>query len=528
MIYYVDIIPIILNRFKVKNIVLNGNLDNESYNQIIKYSEPNDCRLTDFSQEENSLNILSNLTDYDAIFLNDDPNWYTVFNELNIIKHNNDEFPLVFICHNIFPHKRRDSYKDPELIPKEFINDYSKNLEFADIFIQDEFYHAIEENTPKNGVLTAIEDFLSESSSVGVMDFNLLNGITILYPINSISQIRLGKLSEEVKDYELHHDFSDELIENRLLLNYFKKFNFNDENSDLIDDFKIEINEKERIIREYEDMIELHDNELSLKNSQIENIDSKLNVKDAQIKNIESKLINRENDINILNNEIQNANNQINSLKSNLSKKEQIELELNNKLEIANNQINSLKSDLSQKETIEFELNNKLNYKDDSLHQKDNEIRNNQKELNYKEMQLELVKQEYSTQLSKLDTKEYCISCYKEEINNNHLEIEYLRKDTVTRKIFSPLSYVYLIFKSKPKEISLNIRLYKALKNSKCFDIGFYLNNNVDLINSKWCKFFSPELHYVCNGFNEQRKFNKKYFNRTSKKELLDYIINCP
>ena len=141
---------------------------------------------------------------------------------------------------------------------------------------------------------------------------------------------------------------------------------------------------------------------------------------------------------------------------------------------------------------------------------------------------MDLMKYQYSTQLSKLDTKEYCISCYKEEINNNHLEIEYLRKDTVTRKIISPLSYVYLIFKSKPKEISLNIRLYKALKNSKCFDIGFYLNNNVDLINSKWCKFFSPELHYVCNGFYEQRKFNKKYFNRTSKEELLDYIINCP
>ena len=528
MIYYVDIIPIILNRFKVRNIVLNGNLDDESYNQIIKYSEPNDCKLTDLSQDKNSLNILSNFADYDAIFLNSDPNWYTVFNELNIIKQNNDDFPLVFICHNIFPHKRRDSYKNPDLIPNEFMNDYSENLEFSDISIQDGFYHAIEENTPKNGVLTAIEDFLSESGSVGIMEFNLLNGITILYPLNSISHIRLGKLYDEVKDYEFHHDFSDEIIENRLLLNNFKKFNFNREDLDLIDDFKIEINQKEEIIREYENIIELHDNELSLKNSQIDNIDSKLNVKDAQIKNIESKLINRENDINILNNEIQNANNQINYLKSNLSRKEKIEFELNNKLEIANNQINSLKSDLYQKETIEAELNNKLNNKDDSLYQKNNEIKCKQKELNDKEMQLELVKHNYATQLSKLYTKEYCISCYKEEITNNNLEIEYLKKDTVTRKIFSPLSYFYLIFKSEPKEISLNIKLYKALKNSKCFDIGFYLNNNVDLKNSKWFKFFSPELHYVCNGFNEQRKFNKKYFNKNSKEELLDYIINCP
>ena len=527
MIYYLDIIPIILNRFKVKNIVLNGMLDDESYNQVIKCSESIECNLTDFSQKENSLSILSNLSDYDAIFLNDDPNWYTVFNELRIIKMNNDVFPLVFICNNIFPHKRRDSYKNPDLIPKEFINDYSKNLEFSDIFIKDGFYHAIEENTPKNGVLTAIEDFLSENGSVGIMDFNLLNGITILYPVNSISQIRLGKISEEVKDYEFNYDISDELVENRLLLDNFKKFNLNGENLDLINEFKIEINQKEEIIREYEDKIKVHDNELSLKNSQMDNIDSKLDVKDAQIKNIESKLVNRENDIDILNNKLQNANNQINSLKSNLSQKEQVEVDLNNKLEVANNQINSLKSNLSQKENIEFELNNQLNYKDDSLNRKNDEIKNKQKELHNKEMQLKSVKHRYTNQLSELDTKEYCISCYKEEINNNRLEIEYLKKEMLTRKIFNPLSYVYLIFKSGPKEILLNLKLYNALKNSKCFDIGFYLNNNEDLRNTKWCKYFSLELHYVCNGFDEKRKFNKKYFNRNSKKELLEYILNC-
>ena len=201
MIYCVDIIPIVLNRFKVNNVVLNGNLDDESYNQVLKYSKSEDCNITDLPQDENSLKILSDLNNYDAIFINDDPNWYTVFNELNIIKQNNDDFPLVFICHNIFPHKRRDSYKNPNLIPKDFINEYSKNLEFSDISIKDGFYHAIKENTPKNGVLTAIEDFLSENSSIGVMNFNLLNGIVILYPLNSISQIRLGKLSEEVKDY---------------------------------------------------------------------------------------------------------------------------------------------------------------------------------------------------------------------------------------------------------------------------------------------------------------------------------------
>ena len=45
------------------------------------------------------------------------------------------------------------------------------------------------------------------------------------------------------------------------------------------------------------------------------------------------------------------------------------------------------------------------------------------------------------------------------------------------------------------------------------------------MIGSKWCRYFSPELHYVCKGFDENRVFNKKYFKRTlyaTKKDLND------
>ena len=140
---------------------------------------------------------------------------------------------------------------------------------------------------------------------------------------------------------------------------------------------------------------------------------------------------------------------------------------------------------------------------------------------------LEVVNKQNTFQLSKRDRDKYCISCFKEEISNKHMEIDYLKKNTLTRKILSPFGYLYLILKSNPKEIPINFRLFKALKNSKCFDIGFYLNNNRDLQKSKWCKYFSPELHYVCNGFKEDRTFNKKYFDRNSKKDLLDYLSKC-
>ena len=187
------------------------------------------------------------------------------------------------------------------------------------------------------------------------------------------------------------------------------------------------------------------------------------------------------------------------------------ELELNNQLRDANSQINSLRSELDLKGQY---FQKEFNSKNSQLSKKDEELNK--------------IKYQYSNQLSKLDTKEYCISCFKEEIDNNHLEIDYLKNTSLTKKILNPLSYLYLIVKSNPRELSLNFKLYKALKNSKCFDIGYYLNKNKDIQESKWCKYFSPELHYVCVGFYEKRKFNKKYFNRNSKKELLDYIINCP
>ena len=561
--YDLDIIPIILSRFKVNHIIISGFDDKSVVNLIFKYCDDNAASYTaiDFKDGVNNefiqdytLNVLPNLSDYDAIFLNDDPNWYTVYNELNIINENNEEFPLVFICHNIFSHKRRDSYINPDVIPKEFRNEFSKEFEYGNVLIQDKFYHAIEENTSKNGVLTAIEDFISENSSIGMMDIKLLNGITILYPINNISKIRLGKLSEEISGHDLEFDeLSDTILENQILTNYISNLNISNENLEMIQDIKCDLEKKEKIIEDYEEKIKIHDNELNYKNSQIDSINSKLSLKDAQIKNFESKLINSNNEldflntriqnsnneITFLNNKLQDANNQINSLKSELDHNthdfNNKEHNLNAEINEANSKIDSLKSIISQKEQLENDINQKLdiannqikknieeiNYKEDCILIKEKELEDNEKTLN-------LIKKQYVTKLSELDTKEYCISCYEDEIINNNLEIQYLKKDTLTRKIFSPLAYLYLILKSDTKDLSLNFKLYKAMKNSKCFDIGFYLANNKDIRESKWCKYFSPELHYVCNGFDENRKFNKKYFNRNSKKELLDYIINCP
>ena len=200
-------------------------------------------------------------------------------------------------------------------------------------------------------------------------------------------------------------------------------------------------------------------------------------------------------------------------------------------IKIKNNQINSLKIDLTKKESYfrnnENELKNQISINNNNIKQKDTQIKNQQNKLNEKNKHISCLEHSYTKQLSKIDAAEYCILCFKEEISNNDVEIKYLKNNALPKKLFSPLAYVYLILKSNPKEISLNIKLYKVLKDSNCFDIGFYLNNNEDLLESIWCKYFSPELHYVCHGFYEKRTFNKKYFVRDSKKALFEYLLKC-
>ena len=598
--YNINIIPKILKTFKINNLIVSGIKDANLINIILKY----DAKFSQINTNDsncikgNPLDVLPNLKNYDAIFISDDSNWYTVFNELKIIKETNEEFPLVFICNNTFPNKRRDSYSNPNIIPAKFRQKYTKELPVCHnnekIVISDGFFHAYEENTPQNGVLTAIEDFLNENSYIGMMEINFIKEICILYPKSQINQKRISVIFKDIQNDKIDEiNISDKLLENQLLISYIDEYKLYNEN---LIDLNVEISRKNVIIDDYENKIRIYDDELAFKDSQINGFQSKLSLKDSQIKNIESKLFNKDKKINNLKNQLSSVNKKFLDLNQEVDDKmEEINDNFESQLDDANKnlnllnreidnkdiKINELTNNLKQKESEYINqvhlLNHELNQKEQNLSIiknkyaglikiKDNEIKlskNNfkQKESNYidqihllnheinkylkiindndeiiKQNDIQIInnnkefysfEQSYIKLLSKIENKEYCISCYKDEMSNNHLEIRYLKNNDLTKKILSPLAYVYLIFKSNLKEIALNIKLYNALKNSNCFDIGFYLNNNPDLMDSKWCKYFSPELHYICNGFDEQRKFNKKYFNRNSKKELLKYILSC-
>lgn len=137
-----------------------------------------DCDLEDkFRKIENvsvykgiSLHMLLQISEtFDCIFIDGDHNWYTVYNELRIIAEKKLLKPggTIFLDDVSWPYGRRDMYYLPETIPEDFRHQYEKRgmirgkSELVDKGGRNSWiFNAKFEGGPKNGVLTAVEDFL--------------------------------------------------------------------------------------------------------------------------------------------------------------------------------------------------------------------------------------------------------------------------------------------------------------------------------------------------------------------------------
>lgn len=134
-----------------------------------------------------SLDVLPYIPASDVYLIDGDHNWYTVYNELKYISKICVCKAPVIILHDVsWPYERRDLYYNPENIPAEYINKYEKKgIEYGRSKldangINGNLYNAIECNTPQNGVLTAIEDFLREETRYEFIKTEVCNGLGII------------------------------------------------------------------------------------------------------------------------------------------------------------------------------------------------------------------------------------------------------------------------------------------------------------------------------------------------------------
>jgi cephalosporin hydroxylase len=120
-----------------------------------------------------SLDVLPTLGALDAALIDGDHNWYTVYNELRLLadgaRRHGTQLPLLFLHDVLWPYGRRDLYYAPERIPSEFRQPYAragmnpgrKGLHQTK-GLNPTMCNAEEEGGPRNGVMTALEDFLEE------------------------------------------------------------------------------------------------------------------------------------------------------------------------------------------------------------------------------------------------------------------------------------------------------------------------------------------------------------------------------
>jgi hypothetical protein len=129
----------------------------------------------------------------DLVLLDGDHNWHTVYNELTLIHLRAAEtgtMPPVVLFHDVaWPYARRDMYYDPVGISEADRHPYAYRgmlpgrSDLTDTGLNGHFANATHEGGPRNGVLTAVEDFkASAGTPLTLHQLPFFNGLGILVP----------------------------------------------------------------------------------------------------------------------------------------------------------------------------------------------------------------------------------------------------------------------------------------------------------------------------------------------------------
>jgi hypothetical protein len=153
-----------------------------------------------------SLDALDDVSMADAIVLDGDHNYYTVTEELRRIgarvSASGAQVPLVLLHDVCWPHGRRDDYYDPDRIPPEQRQPVSPESGLYPGVPGTRPgglpYHwpAAQEGGPRNGVLTAIEDFLADRAELRLGIVPAFFGLALLYPREAAYASELTRLLE--------------------------------------------------------------------------------------------------------------------------------------------------------------------------------------------------------------------------------------------------------------------------------------------------------------------------------------------
>jgi Methyltransferase domain len=150
---------------------------------------------------EKSHDALETLEPASAVLIDGDHNWYTVYGELTRLARlaaaDGLPLPLVMLHDMEWPYARRDMYYDPDSIPEEWIQPWDRRgikwggrlLDETGRGVNQSYAQAIEEGGPRNGVRTAVEDFIEQF--VAPLELRIVNGyhgLGVLVPSDALAK----------------------------------------------------------------------------------------------------------------------------------------------------------------------------------------------------------------------------------------------------------------------------------------------------------------------------------------------------
>jgi hypothetical protein len=154
--------------------------------------------LQDYSPE-----ALAAIGPADAYLLDGDHNYFTVSRELATIAQVNEAFPLVILNDVGWPCARRDQYYDPDRLPAEAVHPHTwtqgVTLDHPGTVQggfrgEGQFAYAEHEGGPRNGVLTAVEDFIAERVDLHYAQVPCVFGLGVLWSRSSSWSTKLMDL----------------------------------------------------------------------------------------------------------------------------------------------------------------------------------------------------------------------------------------------------------------------------------------------------------------------------------------------
>ena len=132
----------------------------------------------------------------DLVLLDGEPNWWAVFSILGALRRLASEtgrpFPVVLVHHVAWPYARRDMYPNPSVVqdthPFAYLGVDPDRADLVQDGLNARFAHALHQGGPRNGVLTALEDFAASAPlEVELWTLPLLNGLGILVPASRMT-----------------------------------------------------------------------------------------------------------------------------------------------------------------------------------------------------------------------------------------------------------------------------------------------------------------------------------------------------